>query len=163
MADNQSRFQQPHFEWARQGRISAIAMFLDTGGDIDAKNDKGQSLLSLAVTNGHFPLTYWLVSRGAEVNCIDIFGNTPVMIAACRRDAKTVEMLIGTGADPSLQNVDGMSAFDFARKNQDSIVFRLLMQDPHSPRTKIEKIVGRLAKKLITGRIGRTSSRFVLQ
>lgn len=145
------RFQNPHFEWARQGRISAIAMFLDTGGELDGKNTEGQSLLSLAITHGHFNLVYWLVSRGAEINCIDLFGNTPLMIASCRRDLRTVELLVGTGADPMLQNVDGMTAFDFARKNQDTLVFKALLSDPQSPKAKLEKIVHRLARKLISG------------
>lgn len=151
-----SRFQQPHFEWARQGRISAIAMFLDTGGDIDGKDLEGHSLLSLAACYGHYPLVYWLVSKGADVNTIDISGNTPLMIAACKREVRIVELLIGVGADPLAQNADGMTAFDFARKNGDSRVLKALTEDPHSPKAEIEKIVRRLARKLIS--INRRSS-----
>lgn len=158
-----SRFQHPHFEWARQGRISAIAMFLDTGGDIDVKDVEGNSMLSLAACHGHFNLCYWLISKGAEVDSINIHGNTPLMIAACKRDVRTVELLIGTGADPLMQNAEGMTAFDFAKKNQDMRVLKALANDPHSPQAKIEKIVRRVARKLISANRGRAPEGSYLQ
>ena len=55
----------------------------------------------------------------SKVNCRDAKGWTPVCIAAFKKNAKMVELLLSHGADPRLPNQYNKTAFDFVRKKVD--------------------------------------------
>ena len=55
----------------------------------------------------------------SKINCRDAKGWTPICIAAFKKNAKMVELLLSHGADPRLPNQYNKTAFDFVRKKVD--------------------------------------------
>ena len=64
---------------ARSGQVDSVEEILKSGREINAKNEKGYSILMLAAYNGHYNLVQFLIARGADVNSIDDSGNTILM------------------------------------------------------------------------------------
>ena len=55
-----------------------------------------------------------MINSGADVNIQDREGNTALIYAAGKNLAGNVKILMNYGADISLRNIDGKSAFDSA-------------------------------------------------
>jgi len=53
-------------------------------------------------------------------------GVTALHLAVARGDAKAVELLLANGADPAIRDASGRTALDFARKNNDLSLLRLM-------------------------------------
>ncbi|VVC95926.1 unnamed protein product [Leptidea sinapis] len=91
---------------------------------------KGIGVLHLAV--GIEPLdkskecTEILLKNGADPNIINEDGLTPVHIAAIWGRVNNIKLLIGCGGDPSQQDLDGVSAFDYAVREQQWDVYDYL-------------------------------------
>lgn len=58
------------------------------------------------------------VASGAPVDVRDKFGRTPLMLAAEHGNAKLVEYLLQSGADPDLKVETGLRAIDFASRSE---------------------------------------------
>ncbi|CAG0889491.1 unnamed protein product [Darwinula stevensoni] len=55
-----------------------------------------------------------LLDRGVEVNSVDVYGWTPLMLAAFHGHHELTKCLVKRGANISLRNKNGLSAFDLA-------------------------------------------------
>lgn len=103
------------FEDARYGNISKLSTYLNSGGDIEARNHRGHSLLMLSAYNGHSTAAEYLLSQGADVDSVDPSGTSVLMQAAFKGHAEVVRVLLRSGADTSLKNHRDLTAVDFAR------------------------------------------------
>ncbi len=77
-----------------------------------------------------------LVNAGADVNCVDASGLTPLMYGVMSRRPTTVETLIELGADPNIVNSQGTNALLTAcHVNAPASIARILLDagtDPHA-------------------------------
>lgn len=76
------------------------------------------SLLDLVET-GNTVGANFLTERGADVNQTNLNGDTPLIIAAKRKDSKMVGLLLAKGADPEAKNNQGNNAYNIAVMNSD--------------------------------------------
>jgi len=74
-------------------------------------NDQKETPLILAAK---FGLVFRDLIHRSNINCQDHLGNTALFYAIKIRDVRTVNMLVYHGADPKIQNHQGVSAFDAA-------------------------------------------------
>ena len=58
-----------------------------------------------------------LIDNGADLNCHDEEGETPLMHAAKSWSPAIVELLLDKGADPLEESYEGKKAIDFALQN----------------------------------------------
>lgn len=72
---------QPH-ESTRTGKLEEIEKFINKEGDVNLKNEDGQTLLHTAIWNGHFEIAKYLINKGADVNAKTKTGSTPLKYAA---------------------------------------------------------------------------------
>ena len=79
------------------GDRSAVERMLKNGEDVNLIKDN-QVPLIIAVKNDDLPMVKLLLSHGADVNLTDSQGNTAMMYAKIRADAKMIEMLKNAGA-----------------------------------------------------------------
>lgn len=104
------------FDFARTGDLRGLADILTDMPEVDinAKNNRGYSILMLAVYNGQHDFCEALIRCGADVNSIDCVGNTLLMGSAFKGDLAMVKLLLNYGADISLMNKSKMTVRDWA-------------------------------------------------
>jgi len=71
-------------------------------------------ILRLAVVTGISRAVQVHIDRGDDLNARDSKGQTPLMLAAARNKAAICKLLLGAGADVSLQDPAGKTAHDIA-------------------------------------------------
>ncbi|DBA00709.1 TPA: hypothetical protein N0F65_001180, partial [Lagenidium giganteum] len=101
------------FSQARNGRLKRLQESIDAGFDINAEDEKGNTLLLIACQNVNVKMVEYLVSKRANVNHKNVQGNTPLHFAmAYDTEGALGEYLIGHGADDSIENTFGLTPYD---------------------------------------------------
>ncbi len=98
-----------------QGLTELCAQLIEKGADV---NKPGWAPLHYAATNGHLPVMSLLLENHAYIDAASPNGSTPLMMAALYGTPAAVRLLLDAGADATLKNDQGLSAFDFAHRGQ---------------------------------------------
>ena len=82
------------------GPSLATPLLLEHGGDINAKDVEGHTLLMLAASSDVFPtdVVKALLARGADVNATNAKGETALSLAKLRGNTPIVDLLVKAGA-----------------------------------------------------------------
>ena len=96
---------------AREGCAACAKALLDAGADPDSEDPDRETPLLLALENMHFDTAAVLVQGGADLDKWDLFGRSPVYMAA---DVSTLP-LKGNGAMAVLPSQDKLTAVDVGR------------------------------------------------
>jgi ankyrin repeat protein len=122
------------------GEVEPVKTALDAGLDIETRDSSGRSLLRLAVMGNHRDLVEMLIDKNAQVNTADWLGETPLMSAAQRGDAKMVSLLLSSGASPDLSTqandqtlAGGFTALHLAAHNGHTEVIATLLEEHANP------------------------------
>jgi ankyrin repeat protein len=97
---------------AREGCIECAQALIAGGANIDLEDPERVTPLNIAITNLHFDLAAALIDAGADVDKWDLFGRTPVYMAA---DVSTLP-LQGNGAMSYIPSLDRLTAVDVLEK-----------------------------------------------
>jgi ankyrin repeat protein len=101
------------FSQARNGRVKRVEESLNLGFQIDAEDEKGNTLLLVATQNSNKKLVEMLLLRGANINHQNALGNTALHFAlAFDKEGAIGEYLIEHGADDSIENIQGLTPYD---------------------------------------------------
>ena len=65
-----------------QGNAELVQRYIHSGGEVDARDQRGRSPLILAAENGHLALCRLLLEHGASLGCEDDTGSTAASAAA---------------------------------------------------------------------------------
>ena len=87
-----------------------VVTLVESGANINAKNDDGESPLHFAAMYGNVQITRFLLSTGADIRIVDDEGNTPLHWAAAAGQLHQVRLLIDHGAAADAQNKMGQTA-----------------------------------------------------
>lgn len=79
-----------------------MELLIDQGADINARNAKGESALSIAVGKKKLPVIDILLKHNAEVNVVSDDGQTPLFRAAYKNLVEYAKEMLRRGADPNL-------------------------------------------------------------
>ena len=79
-------------------------------------NETTQKLLSYAEHPDFLDDMRALIKEGADVNATNIYGDTPLMIAAKEGNFNAIYFLLENGADARKKNCDGDTALSLAAK-----------------------------------------------
>jgi uncharacterized protein len=107
---NKGGFTPLHYA-AREGCAACVQALLEAGADPDSEDPDRETPLLLALMNLHFDTAAVLVKGGADLDKWDLFGRSPVYMAA---DVSTLP-LKGNGAMAVLPSPDKLSAVDVGR------------------------------------------------
>jgi ankyrin repeat protein len=107
---NKGGFTALHYA-AREGCSPCVDNLLKAGADPDSEDPDRETPLLLALENMHFDTSAVLVKGGADLDKWDLFGRSPVYMAA---DVSTLP-LKGNGAMAVLPSADKLSAVDVGR------------------------------------------------
>jgi ankyrin repeat protein len=103
---------------------------------LDAYSEDGFPSLGLAIFFRQPELTRTLIERGADVNAAarNAFRVAPVHAAAAVRDAATMTLLLGRGADANARQQLGYTALHTAAQHGDENIIDLLLAHGADPR-----------------------------
>ncbi len=96
---------------AREGCVDCARHLIAAGADPDLDDPDRLTPLNMALLNLHFEVAAVLIKGGADVNKWDLFGRTPIYMAA---DVSTLPVK-GNGAMAVLPSEDSVTALDVAR------------------------------------------------
>lgn len=85
---------------ASWGFREGARLLIDSGADVNARDDVGQTPLHVSVARGYDAITGMLLDAGAEVDAKTNAGKTPLTNAVNMRYTGLVAKLIERGADP---------------------------------------------------------------
>jgi ankyrin repeat protein len=131
-------------EAVKRGDVAAARLLLDRGADPNVRevvltkpsladrNEGGKptladTVLMIAVQQGHIQLVKLLLRKGADVNGRGTAGFTPLIEAARRRRADLAKLLLGHGARPNQQSDDGDTALLFAANEGQTAMIDVLL------------------------------------
>lgn len=103
---------------ASKGELSEVKQYLPNhfheGGDIEATDDFGRTVLAKAVIKNHVDIVKFLIEKGAKVNAPDASGITPLMRAADNENIEIAGLLLAKGADINAVDSEGKTALKWA-------------------------------------------------
>ncbi len=104
---------------AKRGDVNLARQFLQAGGEINARNQQGQTALMLAVYHGHQALVELLIQNKADLNVTAKYGLSALMLAIVTGHPEIALCLVRAGADRSITGKGapgfiGKTAYDLA-------------------------------------------------
>jgi len=101
------------FSQARNNRLKRLEESLNAGFHVDKEDEKGNTLLLVASQNCNQKMVEMLLRRQANINHQNVNGNTALHFAmAYDVEGNLGEFLIENGADDTIENGDGLTAYD---------------------------------------------------
>lgn len=100
---------------ASEGDLDAVKLFLQHGGDVNAKDEYGYTPLQAAVSYNHIDLVVFLLQNGASATLGDNDMDTPL------HRCETVEcarILLEHGAALNARNTEGQTPLDVAVEDE---------------------------------------------
>jgi len=79
--------------------LAQVVKLLDSGADIDRRNERGRTPLTAAAAYGQRDIARLLLDRGADINCELATGASPLAIAAMEGHSEIVALLLDQGAN----------------------------------------------------------------
>lgn len=112
---------------AYNGHSSIVKLLLKHNATPDMRDVKDRTALMYASTGDFNETVILLLEAGASINLIDNEEHfTALMFAAAEGQAEVVRTLLKHGADKTLLDIDGDSAYDFALNNKHTEVVEIL-------------------------------------
>ena len=89
---------------ARRGLYQWTQDSIKAGADVNARNQDGQTPLTVATLHEHIPIMEMLIDKGTDVNCWDANHETALHHAVRKYSKKAMRVLIKAGADVNAFN-----------------------------------------------------------
>ena len=97
-----------------KGMFEVSRQLIARGADV---NKPGWTPLHYAATKGHTDIMTLLLDNYAYIDASSPNGSTPLMMAAMYGTPAAVKLLLEAGADPLIKNSLGLTAIDFAYRD----------------------------------------------
>jgi ankyrin repeat protein/L-ascorbate metabolism protein UlaG (beta-lactamase superfamily) len=105
----------PLHQAARSGQLEMVKNLVENGAQVNRVDENGYTPLHLAILNKNANIVKLLVEHGAFLNVKNqVSGNTEIHLAAMMGSQEITSYLLDKGADISLSNGEGKTAFDLA-------------------------------------------------
>jgi len=104
---------------ARSHDIERVRKAIDSGANVDARNENEMTALMTAAAAGNMDLLSFLKEKNADPNLKNIDGNTALMLAAGNGHPSAAGYLISMGAKVKETNKEGKTALDLASQGKE--------------------------------------------
>jgi ankyrin repeat protein len=104
--------------WAASaGRDAAVAVLLDAGLEVNARDVMGNTPLLVAADEGHVGVVRVLLERGADIDAINDDGFTALMLAAVSNHTEAIQILVDAGAKIDMNDERGRTVLTWAARH----------------------------------------------
>ena len=101
------------FSAIRHGYADEVVRILESSNISDYKqSETGSSLLHIACQNGNKKMVKLLLRRGANMNAVNVQGETALHYCFKFNYQNIGEYLVSKGADDSITNVSGLTCYE---------------------------------------------------
>jgi ankyrin repeat protein len=114
---------------AQGGNEAVIRMLLTRGVSVEARDNQGRTLLTLAVLENREPIVKLLLESGADVGACDNQGRTPLILAILENREPIVKLLLESGADVGACDNQGRTPLILATLENREPIFKLLVEN----------------------------------
>ncbi|KER21090.1 hypothetical protein T265_10504 [Opisthorchis viverrini] len=98
-----------------QSRLDTVRLLLKCDTDTDVWDSSGLASIHTVILTGNIPAIAYVLATGAEVDCYNAGGLTPLMVACMHsRSADVFRLLISWGADLTLRDASGNTSAHYA-------------------------------------------------
>jgi hypothetical protein len=111
--------------------LESIRDYLDGGGDLEALNGDGRTMLGVAASWARTDVIPLLLERGAQLEVRDKRGHTPLRMAVESSSVDGVKLLLAAGARIDSLDNQGVGMLDVARKYYQARIISLLESKKH--------------------------------
>ena len=115
-------------EAVKAGKVEPITHHLEQGGDVNASEADGTTLLMWAIEARNSAVAEMLIDAGADVSRVNRYGITALYLAARQGDAAATRALLDHGADANSALPEGETVLMTASKNGNPEVLSLLLR-----------------------------------
>jgi ankyrin repeat protein/transglutaminase-like putative cysteine protease len=96
------------------GSLGKLRSFVQTGTDVDARDENGRTPLLRAITGKHVDAVKFLIEAGADLNRRDEQGYVPLVHALWTPDSDVVKLLLNNEADVHAKDTSGYTPLHWA-------------------------------------------------
>lgn len=116
------------FDVARKGNLSDIKLLFEKDKNIvNAKDDKGSSMLILACYRGNHDVAKFLINNGADLNYISSNG-TALMACVFKSEFQLVDEMFKKNVNLDLRDANGLTALMLAVQTKNVEMVKKLVQ-----------------------------------
>lgn len=100
------------FKAATDGDEEVLRQLLNSGLDVNVRDEKQNTALHLATKHGHPNIMELLIKHGADVNAQNDWLSTPLHLT--EKNMESIRILLEAGADPNIKDKDYDYPYYFA-------------------------------------------------
>ena len=115
-------------EAAETGDLEKVKSLIESGADVNIKNNGGWSPLYMAAAGGHLDVVKLLIAKGANVNTSNNFGWTPLHATVISGHQGIVELLLAKGANVNAKRIGGWTVLHQAVAGGNRDIVELLIK-----------------------------------
>ena len=116
------------FSLVRGNELEQLRSLADSGVSMDQQDDRGNSLLTVALRSGRHGLANWLVKRMSRASARSKAGEQALILAARKEYEDIVQALLALGVRPDAQDEAGNTALHVATRHQNTRIMAQLLK-----------------------------------
>ena len=147
------------FRAVERKNFEEVQRLIDSGIDIDIRNDYEDTALIFAASSGRLEAVKFLLDRGANVNARNDWDHTPLLLAANNGHTDIVSILLASGADVTAQDKDCDTALASAIRQNHRAIAKLIMNPAQAIQMQrnmdsAKEAMSRMAKRVYENMLG---------